>query len=166
MPFLGIKVEIAKKRGILAAIRRLFTDRDLYTDMVLDAYASAIDQAFKTQGFGRWAPLRPATISARRRRARKTHYVKPPNDAAPNYPANTWTAKLRDTIAGRSVRSFAPLDISKRLDGFKITSRLSYAEYALRRRPIDEGVRDRIIKIMESKIKIGIVKNIEFIARA
>lgn len=144
------------------AIEKLANDRTLYTDMIFNAYGSAVDEAFRTQGFRTWKPLKEKT--KRRRRLGQGYYSRPSNSSTWAYPANTWSAKMRDTVAGRTA-SFGFVRVGGGVQDIKIRASTSYMGWALLHRPLEGPVIDRIARLMEDKIHRGIIRNVEITIR-
>jgi len=167
---IGIRIEIKERARIEKALNRLASDRALYTDMILGAYSRAIDQAFRTQGFRTWPPLKPKTIKARRKgrggdyeshEGARNHYLLPPAaGVTPGFPANTWTARMRDFVAGRTT-SFSPLNFGRGTQNIRIRGGPRYAGYALDLRPLSDQIMEKVAKLMEGTIRAGIIKNVE-----
>ncbi len=145
-----------------AILEDLAKDRGLWGDMVVGAYQDSVDRMFKTGGFGKWTPLKETTVRYRAHRSRG-HYkrVAPEAGSGPSYPMNTWSGRLRESIAGRQQRSLTPRKLRGGRENFKIRTRLRYAAAALSLRPIDGAVIDQLVAMMESKIHQGLSVNIQ-----
>lgn len=161
---ISVQIKFDERKRLTGVARKLAYDRALYTDMILSAYQAGIDAAFRTQGFGNWAPMKRGTIQARQKgqgyygRHRRLF-------GRPNYPANIWTARLRDSLAGRNVRSFNPLQFGKGEQNIRFSTKLSHASHALRLRPISGAVLEEVIRIMSAKMKVQVIKNLTAVVR-
>ena len=161
---LAIELKFDERKLLTGVARKLAYDRALYTDMILSAYQAGIDAAFRTQGFGGWRPMKPGTIAARQKG--QGYYGRSPrNFGRINYPANIWSATMRDTIAGRKVRSFNPLQFGKGEQNIRFRTNLSHARHALRLRPLSSAILKGVIQIMSERMKVQIVKNVKLAVR-
>lgn len=159
----GLDIKIGG--NAFSVIAEFAKDRRLYADMLFDAWGTAVDRMFVSQGFGSWSPLAFPTIKRRGYRSprgRRHHYDKNViEDATDGYPANTFSGKLRDTVAGRALRGYSPKAVAPGDLRIPISSKLSYASYALIRRKIDMDIMVDAVNIMSDIISKRVRNNFE-----
>lgn len=158
----ALDIRIQNKDQVKLILKGLASDKRIYSDMLLGAWMVAADRAFRSGGFGLWAPLSPKTIEMRKRRSGSHYKKKPDTSASASFPPNTWTGLLRQSVLGTKQRVIRPERLSKSIRT-RIRTRLSYAEAALKRRPIDGAVLNRITQIMAGIIQPEIQKNIQIL---
>ena len=159
----GLNIKIGG--NAFSVIAEFAKDRRLYADMLFDAWGVAVDRMFVSQGFGGWSPLAFPTIARRAYRSPKSrvhHYDRTTiEDATAGYPANTFSGKLRDTVAGRALRGYAPKVVAPGDIRINVSSKLSYASYALGRRPINMDVMVDAVNVMSDIISKRVRSNFE-----